>query len=372
MKRLNFIDHLYIAWIGVFFLSACSMPTLVEIARRRQATADDLKSYSNVKDDVRVKYHIADWDILNFTDEVKRKLSNRSSLHIGFGYGTVGTQATLGALAGAARTLGWGVAAASGLGLGATFVFGLGQIFDSKGHAQAYEQSFTAVQAAESAYYFRQLGMSFDKNTGLVDLSHAGERADIPSQTVLTPDGETLYYRVSKILKVLNDVLASKIPDLQDLKDAKGDWSASPHSPASPGTSPTPKNIPNLPPARKSPTPSSTPSSTEIPNLPPARKSPTPSSTPSSTEIPNLPPAHKSPTPSSTPPSTEIPDLPPAHKSPTPSSTSPSTEIPDLPPAHKSPTPSSTSPSTEIPDLPPAHKSPTPSSTSPSTDLPQQ
>ena len=33
-------------------------------------------------------------------------------------------------------------------------------------------------------------------------------------------------------MKVLNDVLASKIPDLQDLKDAEGDKSATTSTPA--------------------------------------------------------------------------------------------------------------------------------------------
>jgi hypothetical protein len=46
-----------------------------------------------------------------------------------------------------------------------------------------------------------------------------------PPSDCLTPHGQTLCYRVIKTLKVLEDVLANKIPDLQDLKDAKGDTS---------------------------------------------------------------------------------------------------------------------------------------------------
>ena len=41
--------------------------------------------------------------------------------------------------------------------------------------------------------------------------------------TVIATAGETLYYRVSKILKVLHDTLSGKIPDLQDLKGANGE-----------------------------------------------------------------------------------------------------------------------------------------------------
>jgi hypothetical protein len=231
VETARFTKQICIASIGPFLLSACSTPTLVEIARRRQATLEDRASSASVKDNVLVKYYVADWDVLNFTDEVKRKLTNRSSFHMGFGYATATTEATLGALAGAAKIFGWGVAAASGLGLGATYVFGLSKIFDSKAHAQAYEQAFTAIQAAEATYYFHQLGMRFDRNTGRVDPGDINGRSNIPSHTNLTPDGETLYYRVSKILKVLNDVLANKIPDLQDLKEAHGE-PAGPGSPA--------------------------------------------------------------------------------------------------------------------------------------------
>ena len=213
--------HLVLLSVAVLFSSACSTPTLVEVARRRQGP-----STSGAKDDVHVQYTITDWDVLNFTDEVKRKLANRSSLHMGFAYGTSATALTLGALAGAAKTFGWGISAASGLGLGATYVFGLGQIFDSKGHAQAYEQSFTAIQAAEATFYFHRLGMRFDKNKK-VDLSQVTPGVNIPSHEELTPDGETLYYRVTKILKVLNDVLANKIPNLDDLKEAHGENAAS-------------------------------------------------------------------------------------------------------------------------------------------------
>ncbi len=209
-----------------FLLGGCSTPTLLQVARRRQ----DATGYG--ESDVRVQYHVTDLDVLNFTDEVKRKLARRSAFHMGVRYGSAGTQATLGALAGAAKVLGWGVSTASGLGLGATYIFGLGQIFDAKTHAQAYEQAYTAIQSAEAAFYFHQAGMRFIEQPAgsgkfIVDPAPVPETSgrDIPRPDRLTPDGETLYYKCVKNLKVLDDVLAGKIPDLQDLKDAKGDTS---------------------------------------------------------------------------------------------------------------------------------------------------
>src|SRR5262249_8499791 len=100
-------------------------------------------------------------DVLNLTDEVKRKLANRRNVHMGIRYGSTTAQATLGALAGAAATADWSASVAGWLGMGATYIFGLGQIFDSKAHAQAYEQAFTAIQNAESNYYFHRVGLAF-------------------------------------------------------------------------------------------------------------------------------------------------------------------------------------------------------------------
>jgi hypothetical protein len=221
-----------LATVGLSMVSSCSTPTLVEVARRGQAA----NSGRDVKDDVTAPYHITDRDVLNFTDEVKRKLANRSNVHMGIRYGSATAQATLGALAGAAETAGWTASAASGLGMGATYIFGLGQIFDSKAHAQAYEQAFTAIQSAEATYYFYRLGLRFKESPEksgkfVVDDSRINtpeakaNARDIPPSDCLTPDGQRLYYRVVKTLKVLNDVLADKIPNLQDLKDAQGDTS---------------------------------------------------------------------------------------------------------------------------------------------------
>jgi hypothetical protein len=109
---------------SILLLFSCSTPSLVEIARRRQATADG-EQRGNARDDVRVRYDITDWDVLNYTDEVKRKLANRANIHAGLRYGSATGQVSLAALAGAALTAGWGVATASGLGLGASYLFGL-------------------------------------------------------------------------------------------------------------------------------------------------------------------------------------------------------------------------------------------------------
>jgi len=220
--RKKFLRAVLVGVILVGLIPGCSVPTLVEVARRRQGSAANGSSGQSVKDDVRVKYYVTDLDVLNFTDEVKRKLMNRANLHVGFAYGTSAAGLTLGSLSGAAKAIGWGVSTASGLGLGAAYMFAMGKLFDPGGKAQAYEQSFTAIQAAEANYYFRQLGMGFDPKTGRLILGDEAGRADIPSGEVLTPDGEILYYRVTKILKVLNDTLSSKIPDVQDLQDAQG------------------------------------------------------------------------------------------------------------------------------------------------------
>ncbi len=67
---------------SILLLFSCSTPSLVEIARRRQATADG-EQRGNARDDVRVRYDITDWDVLNYTDEVKRKLANRANIHAG-------------------------------------------------------------------------------------------------------------------------------------------------------------------------------------------------------------------------------------------------------------------------------------------------
>ncbi|MBA3962639.1 MAG: hypothetical protein H0X40_12160 [Chthoniobacterales bacterium] len=65
---------------------------------------------------------------------------------------------------------------------------------------------------------------------------------NIPNSAILTPDGETLYYKITKILKVLDDALAGNIPALQDLKESAGNTSgtAAPalhaNAPSSPAT----------------------------------------------------------------------------------------------------------------------------------------
>ena len=204
-------------------LSACAsnLPTLVEVARSRQGSPRQ-------KDDLSVSYTITDRDVLDYTNRIKLNLSHHFTTAMGVRYGASTGQTTLAALAGAASVAGWGVATASGLGQGSAFVSGLGEIIDAKGDAQAYETAFVDIQRAESNFYFYQVGGKFitDANGKKhADFSRAKPRGGIPDATTLSVDGETLYYRVISVLKVLEDALAKKIPDLQTLKDAKGDTS---------------------------------------------------------------------------------------------------------------------------------------------------
>jgi hypothetical protein len=115
------------------------------------------------------------------------------------------------------------------MGGGSSFIHGIGENIDAKGRAEAYETALASVQKAESTFYFYRTGMKFvTDGTGkkTVDYLNATPNPNIPSKTDLTADGQTLYYRVTKSLQVLEDALANKIPDLQDLKDAQGDTSA--------------------------------------------------------------------------------------------------------------------------------------------------
>jgi hypothetical protein len=299
-RRTPSAQSLSLLTVLVCVAGCVSYPTLVEIARTRQNPdkSKDLSAY----------YHITDRDVLDYTDRIKILLSSKLSSSSFTRYSSSTTQITLATLAGAAATAGWSVAAASGLGMGSAFISGLGQSIDAKGHAQAYEQALTAVQSAESTFYFRQVGLSFGTDASgrsVVVRSGVNNAAsnDIPSTTKLTPDGETLYYRVTKVLKVLDDVLASKIPDLQDLKDAKGDWTSSPGSPAGHGeTIKGPNNSPRAPAPK--PNGSVTPSAsgsvkstpTPIVSLPTVSPTPTASGT-ATPPIMDLPPVKRSPTP---------------------------------------------------------------------------
>lgn len=227
--RLLMASYLFMA---AWLLSACSTPTLVEVSRRRAAPEGNAQR-SGVKDDVTVPYQITDWDVLSYTDEVERKLAGRAHLQAGLRYSSSTAQVTLTSLAAAASTAGWGVSTASGLGLGAGFLYSLSQIFDAKSQSQAYETAFTAIEQAETHYYFHQLGYTLTRGTDgrfhpVRDTdrdpgTYSADGTNIPARNRLTIDGETLYYRVTKVLKVLDDALAQKIPNLQDLQDAVGE-----------------------------------------------------------------------------------------------------------------------------------------------------
>ncbi len=219
-----------LALVAGLLLSACAnnLPTLVEVARARQNSPKE-------KEDLKADYAITDRDVLNYTNRIKLNLSHHFSAATAVRYGSSTGQTTLAALAGAASVAGWGVATASGLGQGSAFVAGLGQVFDAKGDAQAYETAFVDIQRAEANFYFFRVGGRFTTDANgkkHADFSRATPRAGIPDAATLSVDGETLYYRVICVLKVLDDALARKIPDLQTLKDAKGD--SSPTSTAAP------------------------------------------------------------------------------------------------------------------------------------------
>ncbi|SKA94858.1 hypothetical protein SAMN02745166_02222 [Prosthecobacter debontii] len=230
---------------SVTFSSCRSFDSLIEISRMRAAAKlepggagktgqkQDRFNRRAAATDITLQYTVTDLDVLNFTNGVKNHLDRRSSIHTNLRYGSATTMATLGGLAGAAKTVGWSTGTASALGLGATYVFGLGQIFNSKSHAQAYEQCLADVQAAEASYFFYRLG---GRANGTPEPANG-----IPSATHLTYEGEVLYYRVTKVLNVLYDSLAGKIPDLQDLKEARGEGTAGQATSKAP-TPPTPPN----------------------------------------------------------------------------------------------------------------------------------
>ena len=173
------------------------------------------------------RYQVTDRDVLDYTDNIKSILSSKLTKHASLRYGSSSLQTLLSSLIALVPAFGWSASAASIMGGGSSFIHGMGENIDAKGRAQAYETALTAIQKAEATFYFYQTGMKFvtDENgKKTVDYPTEG-RSGIPSTTKLTADGQTLYYRVTKSLKVLEDALASKIPNLQDLKDAQGDTS---------------------------------------------------------------------------------------------------------------------------------------------------
>jgi hypothetical protein len=194
-------------------------PSLVQIARMHANGGKD--------DPYNTTYTITDRDVLDYTDHIEALLSQKMTNNATARYGSSTGQLVLSSLTALVKTLSWTTAAASGLGVGNSFLFGLGQNIDAKGRAQAYETALTSVKKAESTYYFGQTGMKFKTENGKTSVDSSGApamgKSGIPSSATLTADGETLYYRVTKTLRVLEDALANKIPNLQDLKDSQGD-----------------------------------------------------------------------------------------------------------------------------------------------------
>lgn len=194
-------------------------PSVVQIARMR-ASGGTLDPFQN--------YHVTDRDVLDYTDNIKSLLSSKLTKHATVRQGSSGLQVLLSSLISLTNAFGWSASAASIMGGSSSFIHGIGGNIDSKGRAQAYEAALASVQKAESTYYFYQTGMKFktDKDgKKTVDYSEQTPNPNIPSGTELTADGQSLYYRVTKSLQVLENALANKIPDLQDLKDAQGDTS---------------------------------------------------------------------------------------------------------------------------------------------------
>jgi len=202
-------------------------PSVVQIARMRAGGGPD--------DPFSADYRVTDRDVLDYTDNIKSLLSSKLTKHATLRYGSSSLQVLLSSLISLVPAFGWSASAASIMGGGSGFIHGMGENIDAKGRAQAYEAALASVQKAESTFYFYRTGMKFVTNAEgkkTVDYLNAVPNPNIPSSTVLTADGQTLYYRVTKSLQVLEDALANKIPDLQDLKDAQGDTSVTTTAPA--------------------------------------------------------------------------------------------------------------------------------------------
>ena len=264
-----------ISLLLAFVFGSCATPTLVGVTQKRvfnEQRAVGVRYTANemaAKPEDIVAYKITDLDVLNYTHALELDYEKRfrrcRGLRLASGSGVVG----LGALAGGAAGFGWGAHTASALTIGAASLFGLGHVFDEKGQAEAFETALVAVKRMEADYYFYALKRRFvtvktvkkhvettDKKaaapgtetastttgagaapaksgsnaavskedvTYTVSNTYYRPSDDIPSHTVLTKDGETLYYRLTKIEKVLDDALQRRIPNLDDLKEANGE-----------------------------------------------------------------------------------------------------------------------------------------------------
>jgi len=181
---------LSLALAAMLLLPSCSMPTLVTVARSRQAPGAGGKSRTGASNDMTVAYHIADLDVLNYTDAVKRKLGRRFNFD-----------------SGTARAAGSAAGTTKGTGTAGTNSSNTGKATGSQGSAQTYQRAFASIQAAEAAFIQHQVGNN--------SASGADHGARIPSPDRLTADGQALYSRVTEIL---NDLLARKGTDGRDSK----------------------------------------------------------------------------------------------------------------------------------------------------------
>jgi hypothetical protein len=108
-------------------------------------------------------------------------------------------QVALAALGGAGAAFNYGASTVTGLALGSAGIPQLQQIFDAKGRAQAYQDAVRLIEEAEIEY-----------------LAHNPR----PSDMGLTPNGVTLFQRVTASIHVVEKTLAGNLPTVQDMRQA--------------------------------------------------------------------------------------------------------------------------------------------------------
>ena len=108
-------------------------------------------------------------------------------------------QVALAALAGAGAAFDYGASTVTALSLGSAGIPQLQQIFDAKGRAQTYQDAVRLIEEAEIEY-----------------LAHNPR----PSDRELTPNGVTLFQRVSASIHVVEKTLAGNLPTVQDMRQA--------------------------------------------------------------------------------------------------------------------------------------------------------
>jgi hypothetical protein len=106
-------------------------------------------------------------------------------------------QVALAALAGAGAAFDFGASTVTALSLSSAGIPHLQQIFDAKGRAQVYQDAVRLIEEAEIEY-----------------LAHNPR----PANNELTPNGVTLFQRVSSCIHVVEKTLAGNLPTIQDMR----------------------------------------------------------------------------------------------------------------------------------------------------------